>query len=98
MESPRTRKGKDGQEPQPTPEQPAKKKEGELKDSPQSEKSQQEQREAAEQAEAEAAAAEGRMTEQQAKSFLESLKSEDTRVHLLDPREQKRPARVLRDW
>jgi Ca-activated chloride channel family protein len=95
---PENKEGKDGQQPQPTPEQPGKKKEGELKEAPQFDKSQQEQREAAEQAEAEAAAAEGRMTEQQAKSFLESLKSEDARVHLLDPREQKRPGRVLRDW
>ena len=91
-------KGKEGEQPQPVPDQPAKKKEGDLKESPQFDKDSKEGKEAAEQAEAEAAAAEGRMTEREAKSLLDSLKTEDVRVHLLDPREQKRPGRVLRDW
>ncbi len=91
-------KGKEGEQPQPAPDQPDKKKEGDLKEAPQFDKDSKEGKEAAEQAEAEAAAAEGRMTERQAKSLLESLKAEDARVHLLDPREQKRPNRVLRDW
>ena len=94
---------KDGQskevgEPQPAPGQPEKKKEGELKEAPQFDKDSKEAKEAAEQAETEAAATEGRMTERQAKSLLDSLKAEDARVHLLDPREQKRTGRVLRDW
>ena len=90
--------GKEGEQPQPAPDQPEKKKEGELKEAPQFDKDSKEGKEAAEQAEADAAAAEGRMTERQAKSLLESLKAEDAKVHLLDPREQKRPGRVIRDW
>ena len=91
-------KGKESEQPQPEPAQPEKKKEGDLKEAPQFDKDSKEGQEAAEQAEADAAAAEGRMTERQAKSLLESLKAEDARVHLLDPREQKRPGRVIRDW
>ena len=48
-------------------------------------------------ADAQAAAA-GKMTEQQAKSLLDSLKGEDQKVRLLDPRQQRRSGRVLRDW
>ncbi len=92
---PKDEKGKDGE---PQPAEPGKKKEGELKEAPQFDKDSKENQEAMEQAEAEAAAAEGRMTERQAKSLLESLKAEDAKVHLLDPREQKRPGRVIRDW
>ena len=91
-------KGKEGEQPQPEPAQPEKKKEGELKEAPQFDKDSKEAQEAAEQAEAEAAAAEGRMTERQAKSLLDSLKAEDAKVHLLDPREQKQKGRVIRDW
>ena len=91
-------KGKDGEESQPEPAEPKEKKEGELKEAPQFDKDSKEAQEAAEQAESEAAAAEGRMTERQAKSLLDSLKAEDAKVHLLDPREQKRPGRVIRDW
>ena len=86
---------KDGGEPLPAPDKPEKKKEGDLEEAPQFDK---DSKEAAEQAETEAAAAEGRMTERQAKSLLDSLKAEDAKVHLLDPREQKRPGRVTRDW
>ena len=95
---PQDEKGKEGEQPEPAPGEPEKKKEGELKEAPQFDKDSKESQEAAEQAEAEAAAAEGRMTERQAKSLLESLKAEDAKVHLLDPREQKRPGRVIRDW
>ena len=91
-------KGKDGEESQPEPAEPKEKKEGEWKEAPQFDKDSKEAQEAAEQAESEAAAAEGRMTERQAKSLLDSLKAEDAKVHLLDPREQKRPGRVIRDW
>ena len=95
---PKDEKGQDGEHPQPEPGEPEKKKEGELKEAPQFDKDSKEGQDAAEQAEAEAAAAEGRMTERQAKSLLDSLKAEDAKVHLLDPREQKRPGRVIRDW
>lgn len=50
-----------------------------------------------EQAAEERAAAEGKMTEAQARSLLESLKSEDDRVQLLKPGERKL-GRALRDW
>ena len=95
---PKDEKGKEGEQPQPEPAQPDKKKEGELKEAPQFDKDSKESQDAAEQAEAEAAAAEGRMTERQAKSLLDSLKAEDAKVHLLDPREQKQKGRVIRDW
>ncbi|MDB6149004.1 MAG: von Willebrand factor type [Chthoniobacter sp.] len=53
---------------------------------------------AEEQAAAEAAAAaEGRMTEQQAKALLDSLKSEEGRVQLLR-RERRGAAPVMKDW
>jgi hypothetical protein len=44
------------------------------------------------------AAANGEMTETQARNLLESLKGEDEKVQLLNPRERKNPRRVLRDW
>jgi Ca-activated chloride channel family protein len=79
------------------------KKEGELKNNPAPGQAgeQQEQGEptpeqqAAEEA---AAAAEGRMTESQAKALLDSLKSEDARVQLLNPRDRRSRERPLRDW
>jgi Ca-activated chloride channel family protein len=91
---------KDGKEneAESAPTQPEKKKEGEVKGAPQFDKESPADKEAAEQAAEAEAAAEGRMTEQQAKNFLESLKSEDARVHLLDARERKQKGRVLRDW
>ena len=59
----------------------------------------QDQKDAQEEAAAEEqAAAEGKMTERQAKALLDSLKSEDDRVRLLDPNERKRGGRILRDW
>jgi Ca-activated chloride channel family protein len=79
------------------PAQPEQKKEGELKSAPQDGAGEQQTPE--EQAAAEAqAAAEGKMTPQQARALLESLKGEDKRVQLLDPRERKTQRRVLRDW
>ncbi len=78
--------------------QPDKKKEGDVKGAPQFDKEGQEEKDAKEEAAEAVAAAEGRMTEQQAKSLLESLKSEDAKVQLLDPRERKGRGRVLRDW
>jgi len=56
------------------------------------------EQEAAEEA---AAAAEGRMTEQQARNLLESLKGEDDRVRLLNPKDSKgahNNPRSFRDW
>lgn len=86
-----------GNKPEPMPEQPGEKKEGELKSAPQAGESQ-EQRDAAEaQAEAQAAA-EGRMTPQQARALLDSMKSEDEKVRLADPREKQGMRRVLKDW
>jgi hypothetical protein len=38
------------------------------------------------------------MTESQAKQLLDSLKSEDVRVQLLDPRDNRNRDRPLRDW
>ncbi len=77
-------------------EQPEKKVSGEVKANP---SQPQEQKDAQEEAAAEEqAAAEGKMTERQAKALLESLKSEDDKVRLLDPNERKRAGRVLRDW
>jgi Ca-activated chloride channel family protein len=91
------RQGKDAPKPEPMPEKPGDKKPaGELKASPS--EPQQPQDAEAEAAAEEAAAAEGKMTERQAKALLDSLKSEDDRVRLIDPNERKRAGRVLRDW
>ena len=95
---PKDEQGQDGEQSPPEPAGPKEKKDGELKEAPQFDKDSKEAKDAAEQAESEAAALEGRMTERQAKSLLDSLKAEDAKVHLLDPREQKRPGRVIRDW
>lgn len=90
-------KDKQGQKPEPMPAQPAEKKQGELRSVPQGGESQ-EQKEA-EQAQADAeAAAEGRMTAQQARALFESLKAEDEKVRLIDPREKQGLRRVLKDW
>ena len=78
------------------PDQADKKPAGELKASPS--EPQQPQDAQSEAAADEAAAVEGRMTERQAKALLDSLKSEDDRVRLIDPNERKRAGRVLRDW
>jgi Ca-activated chloride channel family protein len=86
------------QEPQPAPgqDESGKKPSGELKSNPSQPQSEKEGQEEA--AAEELAAAEGKMTERQAKALLDSLKSEDDRVRLLDPNERKRGERVLRDW
>ena len=77
-------------------EPPEKKVSGEVKANP---SQPQDQKDAQEEAAAEEqAAAEGKMTERQAKALLDSLKSEDDRVRLLDPNERKRGGRTLRDW
>jgi Ca-activated chloride channel family protein len=92
--------GKDQKEgdatPEPMPGRDEQKKEGELK-SAQGEMSPQEAKEAEQAAEA-AAAAEGRMTQMQAKALLESLRSEDEHVQLLDPSQRKSPPGRMRDW
>lgn len=69
---------------------------GEVKGNPS--QAQEQKDEQAEAAAEELAAAEGKMTERQAKALLESLKSEDEKVRLVDPNERKRAVRGLRDW
>jgi Ca-activated chloride channel family protein len=91
-------KGKDGAKPEPMPDQPDKKPSGELKANPSEPQHGEPQDPQAEAAEDAAAAAEGKMTERQAKALLDSLKSEDDRVRLVDPNDRKRAGRALRDW
>lgn len=84
------------QKPAPAPGESDKKPTGELKSNPSQPQEQTDG--AAEAAAEEMAAAEGKMTERQAKALLDSLKSEDDKVRLLDPNERKRGGRVFRDW
>ncbi len=97
-----TKDGKDGGKPEPMPGQEDKKLSGDVKAANPSQQQQQQQdkeeKEAAEALAEQEAAAEGKMTERQAKALLESLKSEDEKVRLLDPNERKKSGRVLRDW
>ena len=82
-------------------EQPQRKLSGELKDqgqAPPADDAKAAQQEAAEAAEEAKAAAENRMTENQARSLLDSLKDEDVRVRLLKPGEKKSPPGSYRDW
>lgn len=58
----------------------------------------QEAAEKAEAAEEQAAAAAGKMTEAQARSLLDSLRSEDDRVRLLNPKNKAPRDRSIRDW
>lgn len=81
-----------GQQPQP-------KKEGEIKSAPQFQGEGKEPRDEASEALADAqAAAEGKMTPQQARALLESLKSEDDKVRLLQPSEKRGTKRTFKDW
>jgi Ca-activated chloride channel family protein len=90
--------GKEGQKPEPMPQPDGPKKEGELKGAEPQPGESQEQKDAAEaQAEAQAVA-EGRMTPEQARALLESLKGQDEKVRLADPRERGGLKRVLKDW
>lgn len=89
--------GEQGGKPEPMPGQQPEKKEGELKSAPQAGEGK-EQSDAAEAMADAQAAAEGRMTPQQARALLDSLKSEDAKVHLVDPREKQGLRRVLKDW
>ena len=91
--APQPKDGKKQDQPAPSPERSDKKRTGEIQaqGAPQPNDPQQE---AAAEAEA---AQEGKMTEAQAKSLLESLKSEDDRVQLLKQGE-RRPGRASRDW
>jgi Ca-activated chloride channel family protein len=89
----------DGKKGEPMPgEQPQPKKEGELKSSPQYGDGKEPRDEAAEAMAEAQAAAEGKMTPQQAKALLESLKAEDDKVRLLEPSERRGPKRVFKDW
>jgi Ca-activated chloride channel homolog len=75
------------------------KKEGELKSTPQYEGEGEEPKDEAAEALAEAqAAAEGKMTPQQARALLESLKSEDDKVRLFAPTEKRPKDRFFKDW
>ncbi len=89
--------GKTGEQPEPSPAEPEKKREGELKPATPSDKPG-EPTDAEQQAAEEVAAVEGKMTERQAKTLLDSLKSEDQRVPLTDPQARKGKARGFRDW
>lgn len=86
---------KNQDQPAPSPNEPGKKREGEIKaqGEPQPQPTDPQQEAAAEAQ----AAAEGKMTEAQAMNLLESLKGEDDRVQLLKPNE-RRPTRFFRDW
>ena len=89
--------GEKGEQPKPSPDQPDKKLAGDIK--PQNGQQPQPLPDAQQQEAEEAqAAAEGKMTEAQAKGLLDSLKGEDTKVHLLKPGERKAGGRVLKDW
>jgi hypothetical protein len=86
---------KDGDVPQPAEKKP----EGELKANPSDVSSKPGgDKEAEDAAAEEAAEAKGEMTERQAKALLDSLKGEDERVHLIDPKDRKRARGILRDW
>lgn len=76
---------------------PGEKKEGEVKAAQPGEgdKDQQDQAEAAAEAQA---AAEGKMTPQQARALLESMKDEDRKVRMIDPRDKSPMKRVFKDW
>lgn len=90
--------GKNGDKPEPqeTPKPGEKKKDGEIKESPQFDKA---EGDAQQQAEADAlAAAEGKMTPQQAKALLDSLKGEDERVLMRERNERRGSERVFRNW
>ena len=87
---------KPGEKPEPLPDQPEGKKEGELKPAQPASGGTPQDAESEAAAEA-AAAAEGKMTEQQAKALLDSLKGEDEKVRLVDPQKRQR-TRTLRNW
>lgn len=90
--------GQQGEKPESMPPADSPKKEGELKGAQPQPAQTPEQKEAAEaQAEAQAVA-EGRMSEAQARALLESLKGEEQKVRLIDPRERGGLKRVLKDW
>ena len=100
--------GKDGEgqeqagQPDPAQQQPTRNLNGKLADAPQGEKKEGEadaEKEAERQAEEDAAAAsKGKMTTAQANALLDSLKSADDRVSLLNPTKEKRSERTVRDW
>jgi Ca-activated chloride channel family protein len=86
-----------GEKPQNNPQgKEDKKKDGSLKSAPQYGGQTQEAQQ--EQASEARAAEEGKMTPQQAKSLLDSLKNEDERIQWVDPSQRRRPGRLVRDW
>jgi Ca-activated chloride channel family protein len=86
---------KKDQQPSPAPNGSEKKKTGDIKAQGEQQAQNEAQREEAEEA---LAAEEGNMTAAQAKSLLDSLKGEDSRVQLLKPGERRAGGRVLKDW
>ena len=92
---PQNKDGQKGEQPAPSPDQPGKKREGDI----QPQNGQQPKPDAQQQeAEEMKAAEEGKMTAAQAKGLLDSLKGEDSKVQLLKPGERKAGGRVLKDW
>jgi Ca-activated chloride channel homolog len=89
------KEGQSGEKSEPSPEQAQPMKQGDLKPAQPGEQKDDAQAEEAADAQA---AAEGKMTEQQAKALLESLKNEDDKVHLVDPHERQKTGRVFKDW
>ena len=91
--------GKEGEQSEPK-DQGEPKPEGELKSKPQFGEGD-EEREASEgeqEAADAAAAAKGEMTPTEAKNMLDSMKANDVRVRLLNPRERKSRASAIKDW
>lgn len=94
------KEGDKGEKPEPSQEEASPMRQGELKSNPSNMSPEQQAKEQAEAQAAEEAqaAVEGKMTENQAKQLLESLRSEDERVRLLDPKQRKNRNIPLRDW
>lgn len=91
------KEGQSGQKPEPAPEEPKPQKQGEVKPAQPQQGNEKQDAKAEEAANAQAAA-EGKMTEQQAKALLDSLKNEDEKVRLLDTRQKSNTKRYLRNW
>lgn len=89
--------GKAGEKPDPSQDQLQPQKQGDVKPAQPQQGNEKQDAQAEEAANAQAAA-EGKMTEQQAKALLDSLKNEDQKVRLLDTRKQSKSNRTLRNW
>jgi Ca-activated chloride channel family protein len=89
--------GQQSEKPEPQPGEAPPKKEGELKSAGGQPGDEKEKADAAEALADAQAAAEGKMTEQQAVALFESLKNEDEKVRLYDPKQRRTP-KTLKDW